>query len=74
MNDNQKNIKALLSSPEGKRLMELLSADGGKTLREAGSALKSGDEAQAQARMAPLLQNSEVQKLLNSLGKSLGGG
>ncbi len=74
MTDTQKNMQALLSSPEGKKLMALLSADGGKALREAGAALKSGNEAQAQASMAPLLQSSEVQKLLKSLEKSLNHG
>lgn len=71
MTDPQKNLQAILSSPEGKKLMALLTADGGKTLKDAGSALQSGDEAGAKARMAPLLQNSEIQSLLKSLDQSL---
>ncbi len=70
MTDQQKNIQALLSSPEGKRLMGLLTADGGKALREAGSALKAGNESQAQAQIAPLLQNDEVQKLIKTMEKN----
>lgn len=71
MTDQQKNFQALMSSPEGKKLMQLLTADGGKTLREAGNALKAGNEAQAQAQIAPMLQNAEVQKLLKAVEKNL---
>jgi hypothetical protein len=70
----QGDIQKLLSTQEGQRLLQLLSADGGKTLRRAGAALQSGDQAAAQATMAPLLENSQVKALLASLEKTMGHG
>lgn len=74
MTDPEKNIQAILSSPEGKKLMALLTADGGKTLKSAGSALQSGNEEEAKARMAPLLENGQIRQLLKALDQSLGHG
>jgi hypothetical protein len=70
----EQDMEKLLSTQEGQALLKLLSADGGKTLQRAGSALKSGDQAAAQAAMAPLLENSQVKALLASLEKTLGHG
>jgi hypothetical protein len=72
--DAQKDMQKLLSTQEGQKLLALLSADGGKTLKRAGAALRSGDQAAAQATMAPLLENSQVKALLSSLEKTMGHG
>lgn len=71
---SKKNLQKLISSPEGKRLMELLSADGGKTLQQASAALKKGNETEAQKTIAPMLKNPEVQKLMCALEKLMGNG
>ncbi len=67
-------FQKLMSTPEGKQLVSLLTNDGGTVLKSAGAALKAGDESAAKEKMAPLLQNSEVQKLLKSLEKTMGHG
>ena len=68
---DQKNLQKLLASPEGKQLLRLLSQDGGAALKRAGTAVKQGDQAGAQAIMAPLLENPEVRSLLASLEKTM---
>jgi 16S rRNA C967 or C1407 C5-methylase (RsmB/RsmF family) len=72
--DAQKDMQKLLATQEGQKLLDLLSADGGKTLKRASAALRSGDQAAAQATMAPLLENSQVKALLASLEKTMGHG
>jgi hypothetical protein len=72
--DAQRDMQKLLSTQEGQKLLALLSADGGTTLKRAGAALQSGDQAAAQATMAPLLENSQVKTLLASLEKTMGHG
>ncbi len=72
--EQQKNVQKILSSREGQQLIKLLSGDGGTALKQAGSALKQGDSQAAQAIMAPLAENPEVQRLLKSLEKTLSNG
>ena len=78
MKNDQQNMMAefqkLMSTPEGKQLVSLLTKDGGAALQSAGKALQQGDEAGAKERIAPLLGNSEVQTLLKSLEKTMGHG
>ena len=67
-------IRAMMNTPDGKRLMALLGADGGKTLREAANAVQQGNEKRAQDTMAPLLSNPEVQKILSAMNRNLNHG
>mgnify|MGYP007069887733 CR=1 FL=1 len=70
----QENIQKLLSSPQGKQLLRLLSRDGGTALRQAGAAVQSGDAAGAQSIMAPMLEDPQVQTLLKDLEQSMNHG
>ena len=72
--EQQKNIQKLLSTSEGRQLIKLLSGNGGTALKNAGNALRQGNTQEAQAIMAPLMNNPEVQKLLKSLEKTMGNG
>ena len=72
--DPKQALEALLGSPDGKRLMSLLGRDGGNAMRQAASALKAGNEAQAKAAMEPMLQHQEVQALLQSMAQAMGRG
>ena len=72
--DAAQAICAMMNTPDGKRLMALLGADGGKTLREAANAVQQGDEKRAQDTMAPLLSNPEVQKILSAMNRNLNHG
>ena len=69
--DPSRAMAALLSTQEGKRLIALLQSDGGGVLRSAAQSLRQGNESAAQEKMAPLLQNPEVQTLLAKLNQSL---
>ena len=69
--DAARTIRALMNTPDGKRLMTLLGSDGGKALRAAANAMQQGNEAKAQESMAPLLNNQEVQALLTSLNRKM---
>lgn len=72
--DAAQAIRAMMNSPDGKRLMALLGADGGKALRAAANAVQQGNEKQAQDTMAPLLNNPEVQKILSDMNRNLNHG
>ena len=67
-------FQKLMSTKEGKQLVSLLSTNGGAALKSAAEALKAGDEAGAKAKMEPLANNAEIQKLLKSLEKTMGHG
>lgn len=72
--DAAQAIRAMMNTPDGKRLMALLGADGGKTLREAVNAVQQGNEKRTQDTMAPLLSNPEVQKILSAMNRNLNHG
>lgn len=67
-------VQKIMATREGQELLKLLSSDGGAALKSAGAALQAGDEAKAKEKMAPLMQNPQVQMLLKSLEKNLGHG
>lgn len=71
--DPSRTMAALLATKEGRQLIALLQSDGG-ALRSAAQSLRQGNESAAQEKMAPLLQNSEVQALLSKLNQSFGHG
>lgn len=70
----KRDFQKLMSTQEGQQLLKLLSSDGGKTLRQAGEALKSGNQTRAQETIAPMLQNPQVQQLMKALEKAMGNG
>jgi len=69
-----RKMQALLATDQGKALIKLLSADGGKALSEASAALKAGDAQKVRKIMSPMLQNSQTQDLLSNLERSMNDG
>jgi len=78
--ENQKNsgspvsarqLQTLLSSPEGKTLMQLLKKDGGKLMQEAASALRQGDAETAKTALSKLLSEDEAKALGDGLRRQL---
>lgn len=69
-----RQFQKMMATEEGKQLLHLLTRDGGATLKQAGADLKQGNEAGAKDRLAPLLGQTEVQKLLQSLNRTMGHG
>ena len=59
-------LKDLVSSPEGKRLIALLHRDGGENARRAAEAYKNGDAAAAQALLQSVMQSQEADDLRNN--------
>ena len=66
-------LKQLLTSAEGKRLLQLLQSDGGAALANAAKAMERGDAASAQALLSPLL-GSEGENLAGRLCNQLEAG
>lgn len=64
-------VKQILNSPEGLALVRLLQRDGGKGLRSAAKALRSGDADGAKRALSPLLENTDGQDLADRLQKKL---
>lgn len=76
MKDNKalEEFQKLMKTSEGKQLVKLLSQDGGKALKQAGTALQQGDEAGAKESLTPLLEQQEIKALLNKLNRTMGHG
>jgi hypothetical protein len=63
----EEQMKAFAGSQEGRRLMALLSRDGGAAFRRAAGAYRAGDFAAAQQTLGPLLETPEAAALLAKL-------
>lgn len=74
MDQNQKKLLALLSTPQGRQLMQHLTADGGAAMRQAGEALRSGNTEKVRQLLSPMVESQEVSALLNTLEKEMHNG
>ena len=63
-------VRQVLGSPAGKKLLQLLTQDGGAALQQAAARLKAGDTAGAQAALAPFLSSEEAAALLQQITRS----
>ncbi len=70
----QEQLRKLLSSPQGKQLLRLLTRDGGAAMKSAGEALRRGDTDGAKSIMGPLAEDPEVQMLLRAAEQDLRNG
>ena len=59
----------LAGTPDGKQLIQKLQKTGGATLEEAMKKAAGGDFSQAKQVLSQLMNDPEVRKLLDSLGK-----
>lgn len=60
-------LQALLQSPEAQQLRQLLLRSCGSTVQQAAQAMQRGDESEARALLAPLLQDAQTAELLGRL-------
>ena len=74
MKDAEKNpqispqqLKQMMASSEMRKLIALLSQDGGATLRQAAQHFRSGDSQGAQELLRPLIEQKEAAELLNRI-------
>ncbi len=72
-NINEKDLKVLLQSDAGKQLLALLNKDGGIALRQAASAIQSGQYQKAYEAVAPMMNNQEAAALIDQLNKKRNG-
>ena len=61
-------LKALVSSPEGKRLLARLQQGGGETAQRAVEEYRKGNAAGAQALLQDVMQSKEAADLLRKFG------
>lgn len=66
---SESQIRAVLGSDEGKKLLSLLQQDGGERLKQAAAAVKSGDLAGAQTIMKPVMQTQEASELVEKINR-----
>ena len=64
-------IRRILSSPEGKRLLQLLRSDGGAGLRAAAAAMQQGNVEGVKTALSPLLSGTEAETLSRKLEEQL---
>lgn len=69
---NKQMLMSLLSGPEGKKLISILSRDGGKALKQAADALAKGDSEKAKDAIMPMIDDEGAQ-ILNSLNNKAKG-
>ena len=68
----KQQLAAVLSTPEGRQLLTLLSRDGGSALSQAAQALKNGDAELAKSLVSPMLESSEAQALIAKINEQAG--
>jgi hypothetical protein len=64
---SESDLRRVLASPEGQKLLALLRTDGGGALKQAMQAVKDGDYEGAKTALDPMLQSPEAKKLLEQL-------
>lgn len=69
---SEQQIRRVLGSPEGQKLLQLLSRDGGAALRQAAQAMRAGDYALAQQLLSPVMQSPQAQQLIAKLNEKQG--
>ena len=67
---SESQIRAVLGSAEGKKLLSLLQQDGGERLKQAAAAIKSGNYASAQTILEPVMQTQEASELVQKINKA----
>ena len=67
MEFSQEQIKAVMGSKEGQRLIQLLQTDGGKTLSQAAAELRTGNTEGVKSILRPVTESPEVAQLLRQI-------
>lgn len=64
---SEAQLRQMLGSPAGRELLQLLTQDGGATMRQAAAAVRAGNQQRAQELLRPLLETPQAQALLRQL-------
>lgn len=65
----EKDIKKVLESAEGQKLIQILNRDGGNALRQAAAALQRGDLESAKQVLSPVMESEEASQLVDKLNR-----
>lgn len=63
------DVRRVLGSPEGQKILKLLNQDGGKALRQAADALRSGKPEDAMKALSPIMDTDEAAALIDKINK-----
>lgn len=66
---SMRDAMRMANSPAGKQLLQLLRQSGGKELQQAMEKASAGDLSQAKQAISSLLENPDIQKLLEQMGR-----
>ena len=66
---NENDVRRVLGSPEGKKLLQMLNRDGGQTLRKAADALRTGNPEEAMRILSPVMESDEAAGLIEKLNR-----
>jgi hypothetical protein len=66
---NEKDIRRVLGSPEGQKILKLLNQDGGQALRQAANALRNGNTEEAKRIISPIMESEEAAQLIDRLNR-----
>lgn len=64
---SEKDIRRVLASTEGRKLLMLLTKEHGGVLSSAAEALKQGDTERAKALLAPVMEQPEAAELVSRI-------
>ena len=65
----EQDIRRVLGSPEGQKLLQLLNRDGGQALRQAANALRSGNTQAAMEVLSPIMETKEAAELVEQINR-----
>ena len=63
------DVRRVLGSPEGQKILKLLNRDGGRALRQAADALRSGKPEDALKALSPIMDTEEAAALIDKINK-----
>ena len=66
---NENDVRRVLGSPEGKKLLQMLNRDGGQTLRKAADALRTGNPEEAMRILSPVMESDKAAGLIEKLNR-----
>ena len=64
-----KEVRRVLGSPEGQKILKLLSQDGGKALHQAADSLRAGRPEDALRALSPIMETPEAANLIDKLNE-----
>lgn len=69
LSGSMEQIRQLLQTQEGQRLMQLLNQDGGAAMRQAADSARAGDFEAVKRQLGPLLNSEEAAQLLQKISQ-----